>query len=690
MSLCHSEEGVFIIEKKSTRDIASPCATLPCKSLTGPSPASVLGSYSTSNSLGARRYDFVVCYREVCQLRQALFLLKGSSRLDNTPSSRIMSASLLLPCDKPDCSEPAYVFGFADNEEKTKLCQRHMFLLTELELPVFDILSFHSIHKPGDATVCDWTKVQGRHQFNKISSLETTPTCGLEELESRLHAKKASVLSAVERSFNENEEIARLRYEATKDELNRRRCDFINLMQQACAEESDEEGTKESLADYYFAGFSLAIVPKELEESSEVLTYSMRPEMQAKSTATSDNGCARYRLDQASYPLTLNPAVFTPRPASIPHPAFKPPSPPEEPSVPEPTATFLHDSGLGGDVGIETLVGQLSQENPELRAQANLVISQFSKNSEAYTLLKKMRKNPSTLLALKLSNTLAEAYYQAGWWSEASDVCERTLKTWGREAFGFEVLRALYYLTCSLNYLEEISPSEALARQWTAKLPAVSPASKSVLLIIQAEQYRSQGRVDLATAYYENGLAQAVKMYPMSYITASASRHLGLLYEGQQWLSEAEKYQLQAKQIFAQGFPRCLDFANCLHDLARLYLRLGRGSEAVESCLQACQLYLVNFPKALEFANCLKDLGVAYESLGNQEQAEARYIQASVIFAENFPLCFHFATCLHCLGNLCKATKRLELAEEHYMKASKIYEAQFYQRPSICWHQHLE
>lgn len=601
-----------------------------------------------------------------------------------------MSAASLLPCDQADCSEAAYVFGFAENDEKTKLCQQHMFLLTELELPVFDILSFHSIHKPRDAAVCDWTRKQGRHQFNKISSLDATPTCGLDELESRLQAKKATLLSAVERSFSESEETARQRYEATKDELASRRLDFIRLMQQARAEDSDEEGSKESLADYYFAGFSLAIVPKELEEMDEVLTYSMRPDMQEKTTATSDNGCARYRLDLASYPLTLNPAVFTPRPASIPHPAFKPPSPPVEPPAPEPAATFLREAGLDADVGIETLVEHLSHENPELRAQANLVISQFSKNSEAYSLLKKMRKNPSTTLALKLSNTLAEAYYQAGWWSEASDVCERTLKTWGREAFGFEVLRALYYLTCSLCYLEETSPSQALARQWTAKLPAVSPASKSVLLIIQAEQYRTQGREDLATAYYENGLAQAVKMYPLSYITASASRQLGLLYAAQPWLSEAEKYLIQAKQIFAQGFPKCLEFANCLHDLARLYLRLERGSEAVESCLQACQLYSANFPKALQFANCLKDLGLAYESLGNWEQAEARYLQASLIYAETFPLCFHFAACLHCLGNLCKATKRLELAEEHYVKAAKIYEAQFYQRPSICWHPHLE
>ena len=647
----------------------------------------------------------------------------------------VMAAHLLL-CDQPNCSESACVFGFTASKQKTKFCQQHMSLLTDKQLPVFDILSFNFIRKAEEAAFCDWTPVQGKYSGGE--ALEARCRGGLNELESRLQVAKASMLSAVERSFHDMEERARQRYEATKNELTRRRSDLINMVQGGQLPKAEEiamweEGAKSSLTDYFLGGpppdsplAAFCKVPPEESGETPTLLKPPFPFDLPKSTATTESDKHKFSftpspvfsltsVSQASTafqpPPTFTPHFgFKPPPSLMPPPMFKPPPafmppailtqlgiPPSlGPLTPieqqfQAAASSLLKAGLDVQADYQKIMHPPTFQNPELRLQLGLVLSNFVEKSEADSVLRRsmdLQTNPSPELTLQLSNCLAEAYYQAGWWSETVDVCERTLQTWGKGAYGFELFRALYFLTCSLYSAGKTSQGLALAREWTAKLPTDSPTSKSLLLFIQAEQHRVQGKDDEAVRCYESGLVQGLKLLPHSYVTACSSRWLGLIYETQQKWRQAETHLLQAKQIFAQVFPQSLDFANCLHNVGELYCLQERANDAAESCLQACQIYSAHSPQSLEFANCLKDLGLVYESLERWEQAEERYLQACLIYTAHFPLSLDFAGCLQCLGNLCKATKRPERAEEHYMKACQIYAGQFYQASAVCYHQH--
>ena len=119
-----------------------------------------------------------------------------------------MATSLL--CDQPNCSQTASAFGFLDSK-KSKVCRAHITTLTNQHIPVFDIASYDIVQNPG--------QTPGSEDSTSTTPLEMKIKTDLDQLESRLQAAKACMISAVERNFRVIEERAFQRYEATQQEL---------------------------------------------------------------------------------------------------------------------------------------------------------------------------------------------------------------------------------------------------------------------------------------------------------------------------------------------------------------------------------------------------------------------------------------------------------------------------------------
>jgi tetratricopeptide (TPR) repeat protein len=229
-------------------------------------------------------------------------------------------------------------------------------------------------------------------------------------------------------------------------------------------------------------------------------------------------------------------------------------------------------------------------------------------------------------LYLQLTNIMAEIYFQTARWKLTISLCLQMLTTWTRNPHDFQLLRALYYLTCAYNWLKQGEQTEAAVEEWTEKLSCDDACSKCVLLCIQLDGINSR----------EEGVEQ--------------------LYQ---------------KALQLDPCPSFMTI-RCKEELAGRYVLLHREEEAEQAYLSACELYSAHYPHALHYARCLYSLGAFYQSQTKLTQAELPLLHAYHLYSSHFPQFLAYPRCIVHLAVLYSCLNRPTAAEELYQRSMQL------------------
>ena len=262
-------------------------------------------------------------------------------------------------------------------------------------------------------------------------------------------------------------------------------------------------------------------------------------------------------------------------------------------------------------------------------------------------------------LWLQLSNRLAETYCQTASWQDCVSLCQLTLTTWGHSPHHFQLLCALFHLTCAYYWLDLKDQGYAAVEEWSGKLVADSAPSKCVLLYTKANKLMLQDRYEAAEKLLEEALQWD---FSLSYITICSRLHLADVYRHLEKYETAEEAYLSALALFSAHFPKAYILALCYSHLASLYKNMKKLQDAEKHCELAKELFSVYFPHTEGYADCLGDLGEVYEAMNRLDAAEVLLVQASQLCSVSFPHSETHAYCLLRFGVLYKCMGREEEA----------------------------
>ena len=111
-----------------------------------------------------------------------------------------------------------------------------------------------------------------------------------------------------------------------------------------------------------------------------------------------------------------------------------------------------------------------------------------------------MHTDPTSELALQLSNSLIELYHQRELDDRVIEQGEWTLKTWRDSPHTFELLRVVFFLTDTYYHIHEEGQGFALVEEWTNKV-AVKDLSKYMLLLIKSLRKKHKKEVSPAVSF---------------------------------------------------------------------------------------------------------------------------------------------------------------------------------------------
>lgn len=149
-------------------------------------------------------------------------------------------------------------------------------------------------------------------------------------------------------------------------------------------------------------------------------------------------------------------------------------------------------------------------------------------------------------LAIKLSSSLAEVYFQLAKWEETVQICEWTLQQWKDTPHTFELLRAVYLLINSHYQLGDSPLSVAIASEWMERLASEDPLNQWILQVIRANALHWSGNA--GTNDYEGPLS--MQIMPNSYMSTRARQTLALLHFEQNSLDAAEEQLWIAREAY--------------------------------------------------------------------------------------------------------------------------------------------
>lgn len=275
-------------------------------------------------------------------------------------------------------------------------------------------------------------------------------------------------------------------------------------------------------------------------------------------------------------------------------------------------------------------------------------------------------------LYLRISSGIAEIYYQTGRWQETVSECKQILSIWNKSPFKIEFLRNLYYLTSAHCWLNQDNQGTAASQEWAQKLSDGNPHSQSILLCIEANKLRLQGRTEAAKQLYEQALG--LDESP-SYITICSRWYLAETLKSLCDVQKAENAYIGACELFSVHFPYSNGYAGCLFSAGCFYQSTKRLQMAEDHYLQATKRYSC-FPPTQSHAKCLSSLGHLYASTTRRDDAVQYYLQAISLYSTHFPRLLDYAMCLLSLGLLYTDTNRLNEGEAVYQQAIDLFSFQ--------------
>lgn len=128
------------------------------------------------------------------------------------------------------CGNTAYVFGFAPGQIKTTVCRDHIYTLTDKRVSVFDIEAFGFIETVEDGPLYERRKDLINRNLGSLAALESLCEGELAAAQTRLQASKLSVMTVVERCFQEMELRTWQVYEGVRKQLAQARTSLNRLL----------------------------------------------------------------------------------------------------------------------------------------------------------------------------------------------------------------------------------------------------------------------------------------------------------------------------------------------------------------------------------------------------------------------------------------------------------------------------
>lgn len=246
------------------------------------------------------------------------------------------------------------------------------------------------------------------------------------------------------------------------------------------------------------------------------------------------------------------------------------------------------------------------------------------------------------------------------------------MSIWRKNPFNIEYLRNLYYLTSAYCWLNQENQEAAAAHEWSEKLSDGRPHSRCILLCIEGNKLRLQGRTEPAKQLYEQALG--LDESP-TYITICCRWYLAETLKSLCDVQKAENTYIAACELFYVHFPYSWGYAGCLFSLGRFYQSTKRLQTAEEHYLKAIKRYSY-FPPSKSQATCLSHLGHLYISLSRKDDAVQYYVQAISLYSEHFPRLLDYAMCLLSLGLLYTDMNQLKDGETVYQQALALFPPQ--------------
>jgi len=607
-----------------------------------------------------------------------------------------------LFCDQLDCGDVAYVFGFLPNGTKTKVCQKHILVLTDKQITVLGIAAFHCIDSAEDGPAYERRRIKMHQGLGNVSSLERVCEEDHARALKRIEETGQALRTVVEQSLGELKERVEQKYQQTKRELET----WKRRLEQMVSTKSDEPSPVETvlcdtelntplfclalgdctvkvaqlLATHWhllpiqgsglegltsnlgarLGAFAMEQAAKgQADVAAEIAAYAHGlgadcPDF--KEEASQQLAKAKNRL-QMYYPSVLTPDQVREFSDNILQTAI------------QARQATNYEKALKRLHRCETFHHLLTLESSALCLQLGLVYSHFAQWSSADLILRRgLELNPPQELALQLSTALAEQYYQAGRWPETAAMSEWTLQTWSSTKEDSALAKVLYYLVDSHCYL-----GHPCATDWTSMLAETGPACKYVTGLLRAEELRLRAQGD--ETHYEKALALGEQGLREAYLTACARFRLGLLYDEKHNESQAEGHYLGACEVFRKHYPHTLHYANCLNNLSTLYCTTRKLDKAEKFQRKASKIYMRHFPRTEEYADSLHNLGFISYLQKQQAQAEENYTKACKLYAQHFPQSLNYPNTLHNLGLLYESCSNSAAAAEQYAKALVLYSA---------------
>lgn len=607
-----------------------------------------------------------------------------------------------LFCDQPNCGDVAYVFGFSSNGTKTKVCQKHILVLTDKQVTVFGVAAFHFVQSAEDGPEYERRRNKMQQGLGNVTSLERICEEDHEKALQQIAEADHALRAVIEQSFRELKERVEKKYRETKQELR----DWRKRLEQMVVARSGEPSAVETVlcgTELTTPLFRLALGDCSLQVAEVLATHWHLLPIQGSGleSLTSDLGTRleAYAKEQAvkgQADVAAEIAIYA-QSLGVQCPDFKEEASKQQaktkarlqmyfPSALTPDQVReLSENILQAAIQArqatnykkarkklqrcETFLHLLTLESSSLCLELGLVCSHFAQWSAADNILRRgLELNPPQELALQLSTALAEQYYQAGRWPETVAMSEWTLQTWSSTKEDSALAKALYYLVDSHCYL-----GHPCAIDWTSRLAETGPACKYVAELLRVEALRLEAQGD--EARYEEALSLGEQELREAYLTACARFRLGLLYDEKHKESKAEQHYLDACEVFRNHYPHSLHYANCLNNLSALHCTTRKLDKAVEVQRKASEIYSRHFPLSLECADSLHNLGFVYYLQKQQTQAEESYLKACKLYAQHFPQSLNYPNTLHNLGLLYESCNNRQAATEQYTKALALYSA---------------
>lgn len=614
-----------------------------------------------------------------------------------------------LFCDQPDCGDVAYVFGFAPNGSKSKVCRSHVLVLTDKRIAAFHIEAFEFMESADDGPLYERRRERVQQGLGNVSSLERICEEDYQRARRQIEETGKALQSIVERNLQELNLRVDQKYKETKQELQ----EWRRRLEQTVMNKSSELNADEKmLCDQIPAAslFRLALGDCSLKVTEILATHwhllpvkGSRLNNVANDLSARLGAFAREQAAKGQADVAAEVAVYASMLGATDCPDFREeaakllgkvkdqlemyfPSSLTPDRIHENSKAILQDAAqarkdanykkaLKALQRCETFHHLLSLESPELCFELGLVRSHFAQWSSADLILRRgYDLCPSGELALQLCSASTEQYYMTGRWQETVAMSEWVLQMWKSRGDESEMAKVLYYLVDSQCYLRRTK-----AEAWMTALAEAGPSCRYVVQLLQAEELRLEGRGD--ERLYEEVLGR--QELRETYCTACGRFRLGLLYDEKQDVNKAEINYLSACEVFGKHYPHTLHYANCLNNLGIFYCAAQRLDKSLEYQSKACQIYTQYFPYTLECADSYHNLGFVYYLLKQQIEAEEYYVKAIALYAQYFQDSLNYPSAMHNLALLYETSKP-QAAVEQYRCAVQCYSDRFPQSAELA------